>query len=85
MWELLPVAGGLILGVVAFRATTGRARLWTVVLGAIAIAVIAGLLSGELARSAGYLLVDTPEALAAAGVGIVVARAVGLDRRSRRA
>jgi uncharacterized protein involved in response to NO len=85
MWELLPVAGGLVLGVVAFRTLDGRARLWTVVVGALAIAVLAGLLSGELARSAGYLLVDTPETLAAAGVGIVLARAVRAERQGRQA
>ena len=83
MWELLPVAGGLVLGVVAFRTLTGRARVWTVVIGAVAIAIVAGLLSGELARSAGFLLVDTPEALAAAGVGIVLARAMRAQRQSR--
>ena len=83
MWELLPVAGGLVLGVVALRTLSGRARVWTVVIGAVAIAVVAGLLSGELASSAGYLLVDTPEALAAAGVGIVLARAMSAERQSR--
>jgi hypothetical protein len=83
MWELLPVAGGLVLGVVAFRTLTGRARAWTVVIGAVAMAIVAGLLSGELARSAGFLLVDTPEALAAAGVGIVLARAMRAQRQSR--
>ena len=83
MWELLPVAGGLVLGVVAYRTLSGRARVWTVIVGAVAIAIVAGLLSGELARSAGFLLVDTPEALAAAGVGIVLARMQAERRQSR--
>jgi hypothetical protein len=83
MWELLPVAGGLVLGVVAFRTLSGRARVWTVVVGAIAIAVVAGLLSGELESSAGFLLVDTAEALAAAGVGIVLARMQAQRGQSR--
>ena len=83
MWELLPVAGGLVLGVVAYRTLSGRARVWTVIVGAVAIAIVAGLLSGELARSACFLLVDTPEALAAAGVGIVLARMQAERRQSR--
>ena len=83
MWELLPVAGGLVLGVVAYRTLSGRARVWTVIVGAVAIAIVAGLLSGELARSAGFLLVDAAEALAAAGVGIVLARMQAERRQSR--
>ena len=83
MWELLPVAGGLVLGVLAFQTHSGRGRAWTVALGSVAIALVAGLPSGELGRSAGYLLVDTPEALVAAGVGIVLARAARAERQSR--
>jgi hypothetical protein len=74
MAEVFPIVAGAFCGVVVMRLHT-RHRMSILVATSIAIAVVAGVVSGELARSAGFLLVDVPEALAAAGVGMVLVRA----------
>ena len=74
MAEVFPIVAGMLCGAAVMRLHT-RHRMSIVAVTSIAIAVIAGVLSGELARSAGFLLVDVPEALAAAGLGMVLVQA----------
>jgi hypothetical protein len=74
MAEVFPIVAGTLCGVAIMRLRT-RHRLSILVATSIAIGIVAALVSGELARSAAFLLVDVPEALAAAGVGVVLVRA----------
>ncbi|MFL5827273.1 MAG: hypothetical protein ACJ76V_12180 [Thermoleophilaceae bacterium] len=83
MAETLPLVGGLVLGVLASRLGTGAWR--GLALGALGALVVltAGLVSGELARSPAFLLVDGLEVLATAAVGALTAR-LGRERGQRR-
>ena len=73
MAEVFPIVAGALSGIAIARLCP-RHQTSTLVATSIVIAVVAGLVSGELARSAGFLLVDVPEALAAATVGALLVR-----------
>ena len=60
MWELLPVVGGMVLGVVVFTARPRGGRGAWVLGGALVIGALASWASGELAESPAFLLVDIP-------------------------
>ena len=62
MWELLPVVGGIVLGVVVFAARARGGRWGWVLAGAIVVGWLAAWASGELAKSPAFLLVDIPAA-----------------------
>ncbi len=60
MGELLPILGGVIVGVGVVRLRpTGRRRTWLLA-GAVVAGVLAAWVNGELAASLGFLVVDVP-------------------------
>ncbi len=65
MAEVFVIAAGVLLGGAALRLPTTRARALALALGAPAIALVAGVVSGELEESAAFLVWDTAQALAA--------------------
>ena len=82
MAEAFPIAAGLLMGALVAAYVPIRARRAIFAVAAIVIAVVAGLISGELARSAGFLLVDLPEAVLAGLVGVTLTRrALAADAR----
>ncbi|MFC5264304.1 hypothetical protein ACFPJ1_19520 [Kribbella qitaiheensis] len=60
MNELLPILGGLLLGVVLQRAHSLRTRLLFGGISAIIVGAVATIVSGEYLISWGFLLVDIP-------------------------
>jgi hypothetical protein len=80
VFELIPIVGGLLLGRLTARWTSGRMRWICVALGGSAIALFAGIVSGELAESPGFLVVDLILVYTAWAVATVV---TGLARRRR--
>ncbi len=60
MGELLPILGGVIVGVGVTRLRPRGHRWPWLVAGGIVVGVVAAWVSGELAESLGFLLVDVP-------------------------
>ena len=84
MNELLPLVGGLVLGVVLHLVRRPRLRVAVGVLGAFATGLLATVVSGEYRIGWEYLLFDVPlSALSAVGAYLVVRR--GPAGRFRRA
>jgi hypothetical protein len=72
--ELFPVVAALVAGTLLARAFSGTRSRVLIVLAAVAIGASATVLSGEWLQSWAFLLVDIPEALVAAFVGVLVCR-----------
>lgn len=73
MEEAFPVALGVVLGVVVAYLVSGRQRGWVLGGGSLLIGVAASWISGELAVSWLYLLVDIGQALAAGALTWILA------------
>jgi hypothetical protein len=65
MEEIFPVGSGVVLGLVIAYLASGRLRGWILATGSVLIGVTASWLSGELAVSWLYLLVDIGQVLVA--------------------
>jgi hypothetical protein len=75
MNELLPIVGGLVLGLLLTLVQRPRLRVAVGVLGAFATGFLATVASGEYRVGWEYLLVDVPlSALSAAGAYLAVRR-----------
>lgn len=72
MHEVFPVTAGAVLGVAALRITSLRLRLLVVALASVVVGVIASAVSGELAESPAFILVDTVQVLVVALLVIAV-------------
>ena len=84
MDELAPVILGALLGGVTWRGASGRGRVALALLAVIVSAFAASVLSGELAKSWLYLLLDLSEAALGVLIGVAVARVVAEPSRLRR-
>jgi hypothetical protein len=86
MAELIPLLGGSLAGVVLARCPSGRARAAFLLVVSVALALVAGIVSGELSESPWFLLWDTAQALAGGAVAaaFVAAPSALARRRSRR-
>jgi hypothetical protein len=73
MEEVFPVVSGIVLGLVLAYWVRGRARGWLLAGGSVLIGAAAAWLSGELAISWLYLLIDTAQVLAAGAMTWVLA------------
>ena len=71
MYELLAIAAGVLLGVVAHNLVTARSKVTTLILGSLIVGATAASLSGELLESWAYLLFDVAQVLLAAGATTV--------------
>jgi hypothetical protein len=63
MYEVFPVVSGIVLGLAAFRYFPARLRWVAVVALSIVLGVTASAISGELAMSWEFILIDSPQVL----------------------
>jgi hypothetical protein len=85
MEEIFPVGAGVLLGLVIGWAVPGRFRGWVLAIGSLVIGATASWVSGELAVSWLYLLVDIGQVLLAGALSwILVVRWRGLVGVARR-
>jgi hypothetical protein len=85
MNEIFPVVAGAMIALVAERLTgSARARAATVVVLCAGFGVVAAAVSGELAESVLYVLVDFAIVLASAAAATVVMEALRVVRRRTR-
>ncbi len=85
MEEVFPVGSGVVLGLVVAYLVSGRLRGWVLAAGSVLIGATAAWISGELAVSWCYLLVDIGQVLVAGALTWILAarwrRLVGAARR----
>ncbi len=85
MEEVFPVASGVVLGFVVALLVSGRLRGWVLGGGSLVIGATASWISGELAVSWLYLLIDIGQVLAAGTLTWILAvrwrRYAGTSRR----
>jgi hypothetical protein len=85
MEEIFPVGSGVVLGLVIAYLAPGRLRGWILAAGSVPIGVTASWLSGELAVSWLYLLIDIGQVLIAGALTWILAlrwrRLTGTARR----
>jgi hypothetical protein len=85
MEEVFPVGCGVILGLVVAYLVSGRLRGWVLAVGSLAVGATASWITGELAVSWLYILVDTAQVLVAGALTWILAlrwrRLVGASRR----
>jgi hypothetical protein len=80
MNELFPVVAGAAIGVALHRLAPSRWRVPLVVALSVVVGFIAAAISGELAISAGFILIDVGQVLVMAFLGM--AASVLWDRRA---
>jgi len=73
MEEVLPVGCGVVLGLVVARLVSARLRGWVLALGSLVCGVAASWITGELAISWLYLLVDVGQVLIAGALTWILA------------
>ena len=73
MEEVFPVGSGVVLGLVIAYLVRGRFRLWTLGGGSVLLGAAASWITGELAASWGYLLIDIGQVLAAGAMTWILA------------
>jgi hypothetical protein len=78
MAELIPLTGGALAGLVLARYATGRVRVLVLALVSVVLALVAGIVSGELEESGLFLVWDSLQAFVAGA--LVVTAAVRLRR-----
>jgi hypothetical protein len=66
MHEVFPVTMGALIGVGALRMPAGRWRWLTLAVISLVVGLVAALISGELAESWAFVLVDTAQVLVVA-------------------
>lgn len=85
MEEVFPVGSGVVLGLVVAYLVSGRLRGWVLGVGSVLIGATASWISGELAVSWLYLVVDIGQVLAAGALTWILAvrwrRFAGAARR----
>jgi hypothetical protein len=85
MEEVFPVGCGVVLGLVVAYLVSGRLRGWVLAIGSLLVGATASWITGELAESWLYLLVDVGQVLLAGGLTWILAlrwrRLVGASRR----
>ena len=74
MEEVFPVASGIVLGLALVYLVPGHLRTWILAAGSVLLGATASWLSGELAVSWLFLLVDISQVLVAAGLTGILAR-----------
>ena len=83
MDEVFPVLAGIALGLITFRIESWMRRWLALGVFGIALGAAASWISGELAISWGYLLIDTAQVVVAAVMTSVLAAAARRRPRSR--
>jgi hypothetical protein len=80
MYELIPILGGVLTGVVAFRLDVG-ARRWLIAAAAIALGSLAAIASGEVKESWLFLLWDMAQVVVAAVLTLAAAARIAARAR----
>ena len=73
MEEVFPVGCGVILGLVVGHLVSGRLRAWVLAVGSVVIGTAASWITGELAVSWLYILVDVAQVLVAGALTWIIA------------
>jgi uncharacterized membrane protein len=73
MEEVIPVGSGVVLGLVVANLVSGRLRGWVLGVGSVAIGATASWISGELAVSWLYLVVDIGQVVVAGALTWILA------------
>jgi len=85
MGEILPVAAGVVVGLICWRIASVRLRTLALVLLSVAFGALASFVNGELALTWGFLLIDIPLVfLVAVGTSLLLARFVPARAAQRR-
>ena len=80
MDEVFPVVAGVVLGLASHWVVSPRIRASVLVILSLVLGTIASLISGELAISWGYVLIDVAQVLVAAFMTSVLAGVWGARR-----
>ncbi len=85
MHEILPISAGVVVGLICWRIASVRLRTIALVVLSVVFGALASLLTGELALTWGFLLIDIPLVfLVAVGTSLLLARFVGARQTARR-
>jgi len=83
--ELFPIAAGVLVGILAWRIASPRLRALTVVVLSVIFGTLASAISGELAISWEFLLIDMPLVfLSAAATAVLLLRWRPVHQTERR-
>lgn len=66
MNEIFPIMAGILVGLLIMRLSARSARLIAATALSVACGVLASVISGEITRSLGFILIDTAQVLVAA-------------------
>ncbi|MCS7051078.1 MAG: hypothetical protein NZL87_05645 [Thermomicrobium sp.] len=85
MGELLPISAGVVVGLLCWRIASPRLRTAVLVILSVVFGALASFLTGELALTWGFLLIDIPLVfLVAVGTSLLLRRFVGARQVVRR-
>ncbi|MDW8060127.1 MAG: hypothetical protein RMK01_08640 [Thermomicrobium sp.] len=85
MGEILPISVGVVVGLICWRISSVRARTVALVLLSVLFGALASLLTGELAATWAFLLIDIPLVfLVAVGTSLLLARVAAARATQRR-
>ncbi|MCX7623541.1 MAG: hypothetical protein N2Z82_07325 [Thermomicrobium sp.] len=85
MGEILPISAGVVVGLICWRISSVRARTVALVLLSVLFGALASLLTGELAATWAFLLIDIPLVfLVAVGTSLLLARVAAARATQRR-
>jgi hypothetical protein len=83
VYELIPIVSGVAAGALAAAFLHGRARIVLIGVVALVAGVVAAVVSGEAAKSWGFVLWDTGQALAAGALSLAAMSALAGRRLGR--
>ena len=66
MYEIIAIAGGVLIGLLVQNAPSTRAKIAVMALGSVIIGMVVSFISGELLESWAYLVFDAAQVLIAA-------------------
>lgn len=66
MYEIIAIAGGVLIGLLVQNAASTRAKIAMLALGSVIIGMVVSFISGELLESWAYLVFDAAQVLIAA-------------------
>ena len=66
MYEIIAIAGGILIGLLVQNAASTRAKIAMLALGSVIVGMVVSFISGELLESWAYLVFDAAQVLIAA-------------------
>ncbi|GBD19919.1 hypothetical protein HRbin28_00356 [bacterium HR28] len=84
MGEILPISAGVVVGLICWRIASMRLRTAALVIFSVLFGTLASFLTGELALTWAFLLIDIPLVfLVAVGTALLVARVARVRQIAR--